>query len=260
MDWHASSDSDDRAPEEDSPARGLANGADIDVSLQNQSLTLLALMAAHPMPHRALQRFRDLVEASRRDASESSLVRTLQARPGRFTMNVDQVVQLLIPRKPATAQATLNGALGSASRGVERRSVPRLGQLAWSPVGEQPHDVWRAVDSHQHMHDLFLMALLSTHTEPRRISGQFRALLERLARSTSDSALDPTSLVAVRRSAMRFDRILQIVTSAADAPPPADSGDAEPEARESRRPRAAARPTQRSGRTQSKNASADNTG
>jgi hypothetical protein len=176
-------------------------------------------------------------------------------------MNVDQVVQLLIPPVSAPVPSTLNSVVGSTSRKIERRSVPRPGQRAWPPTDAGLHDVWRAVDSHQHMHDLFLMALLSTHTEPRRISGQFRALLERLARSTSGSALDPTSLVAVRRSAMRFDRILQIVTSAADAPPPVDSDTPQPEALASRHPRAAAaRAAQRSVRTQSPNVSVDNDG
>jgi hypothetical protein len=255
MDWHASSDSDDRAPDGDSPTRGNANGADIEVSLQNQSLTLLALMAAHPMPHRALQRFRDLLDAWRHDPCETSLVSALQARPGRFPMNVDQVVQLLIPRKPA-----ING---GSSRRAERRSVPRLGQAPWPPNDDKCHDVWRAVDSCQHMHDLFVMALLATHTEPRRISGQFRALLGRLAKSTGESALDPAALVAVRRSAMRFDRILQIVTSALDAPPAAAPNiDAPPEViHETRRPRAAAaRSTRRSVRAESPDSPAEDAG
>jgi len=195
----------------------IAGGRDIDVALQNQSLTLLALMAAHPLPHQALARFRDLVDAWHQDPSEASLIRTLQARIGRFPMNVDQVVQLLIPPRPA--------ADGNAQRSAQALTDERVaGRRRGTHLPGDAHDIWRAADSHQHMHDLFLMALLASHTDPRRVSGQFRSLLSRLARSTAESALDPTSLVAVRRSAMRFDRIIQIVLSSRDALPPADDG------------------------------------
>jgi len=193
----------------------IVDGRDIDVALQNQSLTLLALMATHPLPHQALTRFRDLVDAWHQDPSEASLIRTLQARIGRFPMNVDQVVQLLIPPRPAAD----GNAQGSAQALAGERVA---GRRRGTHLPEGTHDIWRAADSHQHMHDLFLMALLASHTDPRRVSGQFRSLLSRLARSTAESALDPTSLVAVRRSAMRFDRIIQIVLSSRDALPPAD--------------------------------------
>ena len=193
----------------------IVDGRDIDVALQNQSLTLLALMATHPLPHQALTRFRDLVDAWHQDPSEASLIRTLQARIGRFPMNVDQVVQLLIPPRLATD--------GNAQRSAQTLAGERVaGRRRGTHLPEGTHDIWRAADSHQHMHDLFLMALLASHTDPRRVSGQFRSLLSRLARSTAESALDPTSLVAVRRSAMRFDRIIQIVLSSRDALPPAD--------------------------------------
>ena len=195
----------------------IVDGRDIDVALQNQSLTLLALMATHPLPHQALTRFRDLVDAWHQDPSEASLIRTLQARIGRFPMNVDQVVQLLIPPGPAAD----GNAQGSAQALAGERVA---GRRRGTHLPEGTHDIWRAADSHQHMHDLFLMALLASHTDPRRVSGQFRSLLSRLARSTAESALDPTSLVAVRRSAMRFDRIIQIVLSSRDALPPADDG------------------------------------
>jgi len=195
----------------------IVDGRDIDVALQNQSLTLLALMATHPLPHQALTRFRDLVDAWHQDPSEASLIRTLQTRIGRFPMNVDQVVQLLIPPGPAAD----GNAQGSAQALAGERVA---GRRRGTHLPEGTHDIWRAADSHQHMHDLFLMALLASHTDPRRVSGQFRSLLSRLARSTAESALDPTSLVAVRRSAMRFDRIIQIVLSSRDALPPADDG------------------------------------
>jgi hypothetical protein len=238
MDWQATSGNSDPDAEPDTPGRNRP-APDIDVSLQNHSLTLLALMAAHPMPHRALQRFRDLVEAWRSEPSEASLGRALQAPAGRFPMNIDQVVQLLIPPRSSIESRAADGVTATVARKVERRSVPRLGQAPWPPREHAHHDVWRAADSHQQMHDLFLMALLSTHAEPRRISGQFRALLERLARSSSDSALDPMSLVAVRRSAMRFDRIIQVVASAADESP-VSAAVPDPEPAATRRPRAAA--------------------
>ena len=216
MEWHAPSDADEHAKDTDGSAmEDIVDGRDIDVALQNQSLTLLALMAAHPLPHQALTRFRDLVDAWHQDPSEASLIRTLQARIGRFPMNVDQVVQLLIPPRPA--------ADGNAQRSAQTLAGERVaGRRRGTHLPDGTHDIWRAADSHQHMHDLFLMALLASHTDPRRVSGQFRSLLPRLARSTAESALDPTSLVAVRRSAMRFDRIIQIVLSSRDALPPAD--------------------------------------
>jgi len=220
MEWHASSDADgEQSDRDESALDGTVSGSDIDVALQNQSLTLLALMAAHPLPHQALTRFRDLVDAWHQEPSEASLIRALQARAGRFAMNVDQVIQLLIPPRSAATGRLRSSAQASASA----RNVAGRTTGATRPA-EGAHDIWRAADSHQHMHDLFLMALLSTHTEPRRVSGQFRSLLSRLARSTAESALDPTSLVAVRRSAMRFDRIIQIVLAARDSLHPAEDG------------------------------------
>ncbi len=219
MEWHASSDAvGDKSDRDESALDGTVSGSDIDVALQNQSLTLLALMAAHPLPHQALTRFRDLVDAWHQEPSEASLIRALRARAGRFAMNVDQVVQLLIPPRSAATGRPRSSAQASASA---RSTASRTG--ATRPA-EGAHDIWRAADSNQHMHDLFLMALLSTHTEPRRVSGQFRSLLQRLARSTAESALDPTTLVAVRRSAMRFDRIIQIVLAARDSLPAAEDG------------------------------------
>ena len=69
------------------------------------------------------------------------------------------------------------------------------------------------------MHDLFVMALLATHTTPDLIAGQFRTLLERLGKSPVSTTLDAEAFVAVRRSAMRFDRIVKLVTSARDEQP-----------------------------------------
>ena len=51
MEWHAPSDADERPRDTDGSAmEDIVDGRDIDVALQNQSLTLLALMAAHPLP------------------------------------------------------------------------------------------------------------------------------------------------------------------------------------------------------------------
>ena len=87
MEWLTPSDADEHGKDTDGSAmEDIVDGRDIDVALQNQSLTLLALMAAHPLPHQALTRFRDLVDAWHQDPSEASLIRTLQARIGRFPM------------------------------------------------------------------------------------------------------------------------------------------------------------------------------
>jgi hypothetical protein len=217
MDWHVDGDHDPRHVD-DPIVDGTVSACDIDVALQNQSLILLALMAAHPLPHLALTRLRDLVDAWHEDPSDAALICALQAPPGRFALNVDQVVQLLIPPRPAA-----NGRAPTSDPASAGERTGGHGSVT-GHRSDSKHDIWRAADSHQHMHDLFLMALLSTHTEPRRVSGQFRSLLSRLARSTAESALDATSLVAVRRSAMRFDRIIQLVLSARDAVSAANFG------------------------------------
>ena len=116
MEWHASSDADgEQSDRDESALDGTVSGSDIDVALQNQSLTLLALMAAHPLPHQALTRFRDLVDAWHQEPSEASLIRALQARAGRFAMNVDQVIQLLIPPRSAATGRLRSSAQASAS-------------------------------------------------------------------------------------------------------------------------------------------------
>jgi hypothetical protein len=168
---------------------------EIGVDLQNQSLTLISLLAMHPRPHLALRRCRDLVDAWRRDPTERALAAALRQKPGRFGMNLDQVMQALVPAEAKSSRpgrTTLSG----------------------------PHDVWRATDACQHMHDLFVIALLETHTDPDLAAGQFRTLLDRLGKSTAGTTLDATALVAVRRSAMRFDRIVQLVAAARDGADP----------------------------------------
>jgi hypothetical protein len=210
MDWSSSVEHDSSPPGTDHDA-GIPRD-DIAVALQNQSLTLISLLAMHPRPHLTLRRFRDLVDAWRQHPTEQSLVAALRAKPGRFAMNIDQVMQALIPANDAPTQSM--------------RAQPR-----------GTHDVWRAADSCQHMHDLFVMSLLATHTTPDLVSGQFRTLLERLGKTPVSTTLDATALVAVRRSAMRFDRIVQLVTSARDGDQAPGATNGELPARPARLPR-----------------------
>ena len=74
-------------------------------------------------------------------------------------------------------------------------------------------DSEQCVSDYQRMHDLFLVALLSEHPEPRQIRGQFRTLLAGLTASHARLAFDETFLMAIRRSALRIDRMLELVTS-----------------------------------------------
>jgi hypothetical protein len=188
VDWTVAVETDD-PPRVDETDAGI-HPQEVGLDLQNQSLTLISLLAMHPRPHLALRRLRDLADAWRREPSEQALAAAMRAAPGRFGMNLDQVMQALVP-------PTQSSRAGSGSQVDE-------------------HDIWRALDACQHMHDLFVMALLATHTTPDLVSGQFRTLLERLGKSPVSTTLDATALVAVRRSAMRFDRIVRLVMSARD--------------------------------------------
>ena len=190
VDWSLAVEADDH-PRDAATDAGIPR-QEVGLDLQNQSLTLISLLAMHPRPHLTLRRFRDLADAWCQEPSEQALVVALRAAPGRFGMNLDQVMQALVPPTPSTSSRPCSGS--------------KLDQ----------HDVWRALDACQHMHDLFVMALLATHTTPDLVSGQFRTLLERLGKSPISTTLDATALVAVRRSAMRFDRIVQLVMSARD--------------------------------------------
>jgi hypothetical protein len=69
------------------------------------------------------------------------------------------------------------------------------------------------VDDYLRMHDLFLIALLAEHPEPRQIRGQFRTLLAGLTASHARLAFDETFLMAIRRSALRLDGMLELVIS-----------------------------------------------
>jgi hypothetical protein len=73
------------------------------------------------------------------------------------------------------------------------------------------------VADYQRMHDLFLLALLSAHPEPRAMRGQFRTLLAGLTASHARYAFDESFLLAVRRSALRLDRMLELVITAQEA-------------------------------------------
>jgi hypothetical protein len=69
------------------------------------------------------------------------------------------------------------------------------------------------VGDYQRMHDLFLVALLAAHPEPRQVRGQFRMLLAGLTASHARLTFDERFLMAIRRSALRLDRMLELVTA-----------------------------------------------
>jgi hypothetical protein len=79
--------------------------------------------------------------------------------------------------------------------------------------GLRDKDGEQRVDDYLRMHDLFLIALLAEHPEPRQIRGQFRTLLAGLTASHARLSFDETFLMAIRRSALRLDRMLELVTS-----------------------------------------------
>ena len=68
----------------------------------------------------------------------------------------------------------------------------------------------RAFVAQQQIHDLFLIALLSTHPEPDIVIRQFRKLVAGLTAGTATGSIPDESFVAaVRRSASRFDGMVQ---------------------------------------------------
>jgi len=72
------------------------------------------------------------------------------------------------------------------------------------------------VDAREQMHDLFVLALLAAHPHPEVVRGQFRLLLSGLAASHSRYAFGDDFVITVRRSLLRFDRMLNLVLSAKD--------------------------------------------
>jgi hypothetical protein len=72
----------------------------------------------------------------------------------------------------------------------------------------------RAFVAHAQMQDLLLVALISTHPDPEGVMRQFRGLIDHLA--PIESSNEPF-LAGVRRSAVRFDRMVQRLLPATDA-------------------------------------------
>jgi hypothetical protein len=70
------------------------------------------------------------------------------------------------------------------------------------------------------MHSLFVLALLSAHPDPETVRGQFRTLLNGLAAVHSRYVFGDDFVVSVRRSILRFDRMLHMVLAARSADEP----------------------------------------
>jgi hypothetical protein len=82
---------------------------------------------------------------------------------------------------------------------------------------ETQHDLSRSIDAHEEMHNLFVLALLSSHPDPETVRGQFRTLLNGLAATHSRYVFGDDFVVSVRRSILRFDRMLSMVLTARNA-------------------------------------------
>jgi hypothetical protein len=76
------------------------------------------------------------------------------------------------------------------------------------------HDFSRAIDVHEQMHNLFVLALLASHPDPETVRGQFRRLLNGMAAAHSRYVFGDDFVVSVRRSILRFDRMLRMVLTA----------------------------------------------
>ena len=79
------------------------------------------------------------------------------------------------------------------------------------------HDFSRSLDVHEQMHNLFVLALLSSHPDPESVRGQFRTLLNGLAAAHSRYVFGDDFVVSIRRSILRFDRMLRMVLAARHA-------------------------------------------
>jgi hypothetical protein len=147
--------------------------------LQAGSHMVMAMLAMHPRPHRVMRRFRDLLETCRTDPSDDGIIERLQTGIGQVPSTLEQLLHAL--------------------HGAELMSDADGGQ--------------RCYDS-ERMHDLFLAALLSSHPQPHLIRGQFRTLLAGLTASHARYAFDESFLLSIRRSALRLDRMIELVISA----------------------------------------------
>lgn len=87
----------------------------------------------------------------------------------------------------------------SEVRGVEAEALYEMGNES------QP----RAVVAHQQMLDLFLVALIAKHADPEGVMRQFRELIDQLTAATPELVHDESFIAAVRRSATRFDGMVQ---------------------------------------------------
>jgi hypothetical protein len=81
----------------------------------------------------------------------------------------------------------------------------------------------RTFDAHQQMHDLFLISLLATHPEPGKVLRLFRTLLDGLTASTPDALRQNTFLLAVKRSAIHFERMVDATMPVIGPCDPAES-------------------------------------
>ena len=78
----------------------------------------------------------------------------------------------------------------------------------------------RAFVAHEQMQDLFLVALVAQHPDPRGVLRQFRELVYHFTAATaSDPAVEESFVAAIRRSAIRFDRMVERLLLATGAPP-----------------------------------------
>ena len=116
------------------------------------------------------------------------------------------------------AQATLGG---------NYRPGPAPQQM-YSTIGADENVAQpRAFIAHQQAVDLILVALISTHPEPERVMHQFRSLVNQLTAATPPSGSDGSFLTAIRRSATRFDvmveRLLPAINPPHDDAPPSIS-------------------------------------
>lgn len=78
----------------------------------------------------------------------------------------------------------------------------------------------RAFVAQQQIHDLILMALISMHPKPESVMREFRGLVDRLTGTVAREPMsDDSFALAVRRSADRFDRMVQRVLPVINATP-----------------------------------------
>jgi hypothetical protein len=76
----------------------------------------------------------------------------------------------------------------------------------------------RAFVAHEQMQDLFLVALVARHPDPRGVLRQFRELVDQLTAATAgDPSVDESFVAAIRRSAIRFDRMVERLLPATGA-------------------------------------------